>query len=345
MQEDNKEYTIQDIARLAGVSASSVSRVINEIPGVNPTKRKLILKIIKDTGYYPNSLASALVKGKTNIVGLILGDIRNPFYAYLTNCVQKSLQEKGYIVMLFNSEYNGLMESECLSVAKRLGFAGIIMITAMNDKNLLDNINSLSCPVVLLNRTVKNFEGSAVVLDNFQAGYIAAMHLIDLGHSKIAFVSGPESSSSSESRLLGFRQAMQNCALPVNEDYIFEGDLTYEYGYDFADTYTSKLSKLPAAVICGNDLMAIGFLNRCAEKGIRVPEDISIMGFDDIFISDFAKINLTTITQPITKMGSQAVKLLLEKIQNPGRKGKQIVYKPELIKRGTTGPYHGQANF
>lgn len=334
-----KKITILDIARLANVSPSSVSRVVNGIPGVKPATRKLVMNIISETGYQPNTLASGLSKGKINIVGLILGDVRNPFYSDMTYYVQKSLQQAGYQAMLFDSEYNSKVELECLALSKQLGFSGVIMITAMDSQELKRTIDSLSFPVILLNRTIENFDGSFVILDNFQAGYIITKHLIELGHPSIGFLAGPKNSTSSSLRVQGYKQALVNYAIPYKDEYVIQGDLTMEKGYRVACNLIPRLDSFPSAIICGNDLMAIGFLNACHEHGVPVPERISVAGFDDINISSLLGIELTTIRQPSSEMGMKAAELMLAKIQDKDAPNQRIILDPELILRKTTAPF------
>lgn len=328
--------TITDIAHLAGVSPATVSRVINKRPGVKNNIRKRVNEIIAEKGYVPSTLASGLSRGQTNIIGLILGDIRNPFYADLTYFAQKQLQNYGYNAMLFDSEYNSDKELECLIIANQLRFSGIIMTSALDSIDLIHTIDNLLCPVVLLNRTIENFNGSTVEMDNALAGYILTKHLIDLGHSSIAFLTGPKNSSSSSNRVLGFYKAMKEYRLPIIRDNIITGDLTQKTGYQVGLDIISNFHNYPSAIICGNDLMAIGLIDACLRNGIRVPEDISVAGFDDIKVSQLININLTTIKQPSSNMAIAAVDLILEKINDTECPNQHIVLEPELIVRGST---------
>ncbi len=311
-----KKYSIIEIAKLAEVSPASVSRVMNGLPGVKKENRNRILKIIEETGYQPNSIASSLSRGKTNIVGVILGDIRNPFYSDIAYNIQKSLEQANYQLMLFNSEYDENKELEYVMLSKDFSFAGIIMISALNSEVLNRSLCDLDCPVVLLNRSIENFNGSVVLLDNFSAGYSIARYLIELGHQNIAFLAGPKNSSASSARLKGFKEAMLYYSLPFKEEFIYQGDLKMESGYQVGLSMFSTHSDIPSAIICGNDLMAIGFLDACKEKGIQVPEQISITGFDDIDFAKIKGIDLTTVRQPPNEMGTKAVEFLLEKIKD-----------------------------
>ena len=335
-----KKTTILDIARMANISPSSVSRVINDITGVKPETRRLVMEIINQTGYQLNPPANGLGKRKINVVGLIIGDVRNPFYADIMYYIQKILQHSGYHTIFFNSEYNNKKEIECLTVVKQIGFSGVIMITALQSTELSEVIDKFPCPVVLLNRLIENYNGSVVVLDNFQAGYMVTKHLIELGHPNIAFLAGPMNSTSSSQRVKGYLQALVNYSIPFKDDYIIQGDLTMDTGYQIARNIIPRINTFPSAIICGNDLMAIGFLNCCKEHNIHIPEDFSIAGFDDIFISRFQGIELTTIRQPTMKMAKKATELLLSKMKDPASPNQRIILEPELIIRRTTAMYH-----
>lgn len=331
-----KKLTISDIANLAGVSPASVSRVINGLPGVKPSIRKSIHSIIEETGYQPSTLASGLSRGKIKIIGLILGDIRNPFYADVTYYVQKQLQKYGFSTMLFSSEYDASKELEYISLANRLRFSGIIMISALNSEELNSAIENLSCPVVLLNRTIEKYQGCTVVMNNLRAGYILTEHLIELGHTSIAFLTGPLNSVASSNRVIGFRQALADHGIEINEEFVSVGDLKQDTGFKYGTQIIQRLDTFASAIICGNDSMAIGFLDACQSNGIKVPEDISVAGFDDISVSRLQCINLTTIRQPTEAMATRAVDLILYKINNPEGINQHVMLEPELIVRNST---------
>ena len=337
MKNKNKKYTISDIAQMLEISESSVSRAINETPGIGNDLRKRILDFIDEVGYHPNTLAQGLSKGKLKIIALILGDIRNPFYADLTFSIQQLLSKSGYMVMLFNSEYDLAREMEFIRIAEQFNFSGLILITA-TETEIEERLQSLSMPTVLVNRMLPRFNGDSVLMDNFKAGYIATMHLLELGHNEIGFIMGHYVSSASNQRYEGYKQALLNFSLSFEEEHIYQSDLKIETGYRLAEEFCAKTSK-PSAMVIVNDLTAIGFMDGCKKHGLQIPEDLSIVSFDNINISSVSGIDLTTIDQHADKMSEHAVQLMLKQLKTSDAKTERIILDPSLIIRKTTGPY------
>lgn len=335
---ENK-YTISDVANKLGVSRSTVSKAINNAPGVGPEVRKKILDFVDEIGYRPNTLARGLSKGRINIVALIVGDVRNPFYSDLSFYIQKALNENGYMVMVFNTEYEEKKEIEFINLTERFNFAGLILITAQSS-NLKDVLKELKVPVVLVNRTFDDFEGDAVFLDNFQGGYMAAMHLMELGHKRIGFVAGHASSSSIRQRLNGYLQVLKNYYLPQNDADIRMGDLKMETGYDIAQTIIQDLKNQPSAFVLANDITALGFMQCCKENNVKIPDMISIVSFDDIVYASLKDIELTTVSQHVKEMSEHAARLMLKKLDDPSSKSEIIILDPSLVIRKTTSPYN-----
>lgn len=331
------KYTISDIAEHMGVSRATVSRALNGAPGVGPELREKIQAFAREQGYKPNPLAQSLSKGKMDIIGLVFGDVRNPFYAELTFYIQKALNRHGYTVMIFNSEYDIQKEREFIEMAKEFRLAGMILFTAQTNKEQLqDQVDQI--PIVLVNRSLDLTNYDSVTMDNFKAGYIAAMHLIELGHRRIGFVRGQAMSSASVQRYEGYRQALKNCFLPMEEEDVYEGDLRMGTGYEMAEKFFERAER-PTGMILANDMMALGFLDWCKEKGVRIPEDLSIVSFDNIDFSRIHGIELTTISQHVREMGEKAAELMIRRISQPDAEYRRINLEPELIIRNTTRAY------
>lgn len=331
------KYSISDVAQMLGVSNSTVSRAINGTPGVGPELRKKVLDFIEQIGYRPNSLAQGLSKGRINIIALILGDIRNPFYSSLVFTIQQVLNENGYMVMVFNSEYHIERELEILSLISRFNFAGVILITAQ-EKKISEQLNMLQIPKVLVNRVLPNYSGDSVLVDNFQAGYSAVVHLLELGHERIGFIKGPEVSSASSQRFSGYLQAIKNYALQFNSEDVYESDLKLETGEKISNDFISKPSH-PSAMIVINDMTSIGFINGCRKAGIKIPEQLSVISFDNIEIAGLQGIDLTTFSQHTEEMGAHAARLILKQLNDPQSKPERIILEPDLILRKTTCQY------
>lgn len=333
----NGKYSISDVAEMLGVSKSTVSRAINGNSGVGAELRKKVLDLVDEIGYKPNTIAQSLSRGRVNIVALILGDIRNPFYADLAFNIQRILNSHGYMVMVFNSEYDVQREIEFLKLTIQFNFAGLILITAQTEI-VEDMLHSMDVPMVLVNRILPSYTGDSVLTDNFQAGYMAVMHLLELGHKHIGFVRGPGVSSASSQRFEGYRQALRNFSLPFNEEYVYESDLKMETGITLARNFVKDLKVRPSAMVVVNDMTAIGFIDGCRENGLSIPEDLSIVSFDDIEFSAMKGIELTTISQHVDKMSEHAARLMLKQLEEKDAKPERVILEPTLVIRKTTGP-------
>ena len=305
-----------------------------EMTGVGPELRKKVMDFINEIGYQPNTIAQSLSKGRMNIVALILGDIRNPFYADLAFNIQRILNDNGYMVMVLNSEYNIERELEFLKLTEQFNFAGLILITAQ-EEIIEDRLKNMNLPKVLVNRILPHYTGDSVLIDNFQAGYQATMHLIEQGHRHIGFIKGPGVSSASSQRFAGYRQVLQNYGLPFEKECVFESDLKLETGRSLADAFC-KLEKYPSAMVIVNDMTAIGFMDGCRNAGIRIPEDLSIVSFDNIAMASMYGIELTTISQHVDEMGEKAAHLMLKQLNDRDAKPERIIMEPTLIVRKTT---------
>lgn len=330
------KITIADIARKAGVSRSTVSRVITNNPNVSTDTREKIQSIIDSYKYKPNSLARGLAVGKINVIALIIGDIRNPFYSEMVWMIENILTENGYMVVLCDSGYTIEKEISYLQTVKQLGFSGVILASALESSELTSILKTMDCPVLLINRYIKSFECDSVILDNFQGGYTATRHLIELGHTKIGMLAGPVKSTSSLERLEGYKQALQNFQIEYRENFVVNGNLTIEDGYKYGVNLIKSIGDKPTAVFAGNDLMAIGIIQAYNEYGLNIPEELSIVGFDDISYSSINKIGLTTIRQPLQEMAHMVAKRILKKIQDGDSEDRKFIFTPQLIVRKTT---------
>lgn len=329
--------TVRDIAKRTGLSAASVSRALKGGTGVSEYNRKAILTAAEELGYArTNFKIPGSVEG--NLIALFAPSLKNPFYADLMdNCIQR-LTSLGYqpVIASFNREdapFEVVLEN-----LSPLPTKGLILLEAMHDPaSYLNAIHRLNVPaVLLLNRPIDGFTGSTVIQDNFQAGYTAARHLIELGHRKIVFLNGPHSAPALRDRIDGYQKAMENYGLPFEAEWVYEGDLAAESGKKLARHFLEGGQGVVDAVICANDLMAIGFMDEFKKSGKHIPEDISLMGFDDIMISGITGIDLTTMRQNSPEMGRRTAELLHHRIQDPQCQSENVIFDPTLIVRNTT---------
>jgi len=332
--------TVRDIAKETGVSAATVSRALNGMSGVSAYNRQIILAAAEKLGYAHTNFKKPINSVDANLIALFAPSLKNPFYAdLLDNCIQR-LSVLGHQPIIASFSLEKAQFIDVLDNLSSLPLKGLILLSALYDPtNYLDAIHKTRIPtVLLLNRPLDGFNGSTVIQDNFQAGYTATRHLIELGHKKIVFLNGPRSAPAMQDRINGYQKATANYGLICDSDWIFEGDLTADSGRKLAKRFLENQRSLPDALICANDLMAIGFMDEFKKSGKCIPEDISLIGFDDIMISGIAGIDLTTMRQNSQDMGRQTAELLHRRIINPQCQNENVIFDPKLVVRKTTAP-------
>lgn len=329
-----EKYTIGDVARMLGVSRSTVSRALSGSQGVSTELRQRIIAFTEEIGYKPSPVAQSLSTGVLKSIGLVIGDVRNPFYADLTYHIQKYFNSRGYSVMIFNSEYDVQKEIEFIGMAEQLYLAGMLLFTAQTTM-VKEIFGKFNIPIVLVNRTLPMDNYDCVLIDNYKAGYMAAKHLIDLGHTRIGIITGDALSSASAQRREGARQAIINYGLPMREEDLLSGDLKMGTGYSLAREIFTREDR-PTAMVVGNDLMAFGFMDFCKEKNVRIPQEMSIVSFDNIAFSAIHGIELTTINQHVKDMGERAAELMVRRIERPESSFQRVILEPTLIVRNST---------
>jgi LacI family transcriptional regulator len=333
-----KERTlIKDVAREAGVSTATVSHVINKTRAVSEATRQRVLHAIESCSYYPNAHARSLASGRSYTLGLLVSDISNPFFPELVMSIETVAFEKGYDVILSNTDYN---DERTLHYVQRLierKVAGVALMTSELDRTLIDELARCHVPVVFL-----DIGSAGVCMSNLMVDYGAGIeeaisHLVNLGHRNIAYVGGPAHLHSAAKRLEAFRHSMVY-QLPSEQPLvIYEGDFRLEGGRGAARKMLGE-GELPTAVIAANDMMALGVMQECREHGLHVPGDISIVGFDDIAFASLSNPPLTTVRLPRADLGRQAVEALLATITNPEQQGVQINIPTHLVVRDSSGP-------
>jgi len=328
--------TISDVAEKAKVSRATVSHVINNTRYVSDETRHKVEKVISELGYRPNVLARSLRSGQTHTLGLIVPDSSNTFFAEISREIEISAFEAGYSVILCNSNEDPQREKLYIDVLTEKQVDGIILVSTCGQINTLRGLKKLQIPVALLDRDIKNLSLDTVLVDNKNGGLLATNHLISLGHQRIGFITGPSDANPSAERLTGYKQALRENGIPFEKELIRYGDFTAPSGRLKAIELIS-LSNPPTAIFAGNDMMAIGVLRAATEKGLHVPEDIALIGFDDIELAAFTNPPLTTIAQPKLEMGKTITELLIQRIKNKERDVQFKMLPVSLIIRETCG--------
>ncbi|KPL83436.1 LacI family transcriptional regulator [Thermanaerothrix daxensis] len=327
--------TIREVAARAGVSPTTVSHVINNTRFVSPEARERVLQAMEELGYRPNVLARSLRRGETRTLGLILPDSANPFFAEIARAIEDAAFHEGYNVILGNSENELEKERLYVDVLITKQVDGLIFVAAGDRSQSLEDLVGRGVPVVVVDRQLIALEVDTVLADNLQGGLLATRHLIRLGHRRLGCITGPSHLTPSAQRVIGYRQALVEAGLPVDEDLIVRGDFSPRSGY-LATRRLFTLAHPPTAIFACNDMMAIGALRALAELGRRVPEEVAVVGFDDIELASYTTPPLTTVRQDKVALGRAAVQLLLERIADRRLPARRQVIPTTLIERETT---------
>ncbi len=330
--------TIRDVAKTAGVSTATVSYVLNNKP-VHPDKEKKVLDAIEKLNYIPNSAARGLRSKKNNTIGLVIPDITNPFYPNLAKGCQDAFKEKGYTLMMYNTDEQQNQIPNIIKQIREGKLDGIILASLVNsDIDNVHELESLNFPTVVAHRKLEECNFDSVVVDNYFGAYKATEHLISLGHTNITFLRDMNGSPVSKDRLNGYIDAMKQLNLTP---FVLEGNASYQSGYSITMQLLNKYKgyQQPSAIFASSDIMAYGVLDAVKKMGKLIPDDISIVGFDDLFLSSWETIQLTSVRVPIYEVGYQASNLLLRKMENGNLKTKKnhIVLETELVLRKSCG--------
>ncbi len=326
---------IREVAQKAGVSITTVSHVVNQTRFVAPETEQRVRQSMQELNYRPNSLARSLRRGETKTIGLILPDSANPFFAESARLLEEAAYQKSYSLILCNS--NGDLEKERLysEVLFNKQVDGIIFMAAGDDTRSLQELIDHQLPVVIVDRVFDQMDLDTVITDNRASGYSAVNHLIEYGHRRIGIIRGPSNLTPSAQRVIGYHQALEKAGIPIDPTLEQMGDFHSRTGYA-ATKFFLQLTNPPTAIFACNDLMAIGALRTIHEAGLSVPADISIVGYDDIEMASYIQPALTTIAQPIAELAETVIKLLLERIEQPGLPPRRIVIQNKLVIRQST---------
>jgi len=327
-----RRVNIQEVAKEAGVSPSTVSRALNGFPGISEKTRERIVEIARKLNYRPNYRGQILTTQNTKNIGLLITDITNPFFPELVMGAEEYASKSGYTVLLGNTSESEEKETNYLDFFSRGPVDGIIISASRVSNEHIIMLAEEGLPIVVINRILEHPKISYVSTDMEKGGYLATMHLLRLGHSKIAFINGPKHSEVSQRRLEGYKKALKEVGVDYNPDLISFNVPVSESGYKEAIKLLCT-GEAPTAIFTYNDVMAFGVIKAAKELGIKIPEELSVVGFDDIFFSSFTDPPLTTIKQFKEELGRMAVELLFKLM---GGERESLLIEPELIIRNTT---------
>lgn len=330
------KVSIHDVARKSGLSVVTVSRVLNHSPSVRQSNRDRVLRAMQELDYRPNASARSLARGKTGIIGLMLTTLNDSFLDAVVKEIGERLAERGYFLALSISA--GDDESFHRSLFQEDRVDGVLLLSPIREDEYVLELKKSQIPFVILDNQQPDSSVNAVTVDNFKGGYEATKHLIDLGHRDIAHISGPDFFLSSRERERGYLSALAEAGL---QPYCVErGDFDISSGYRIARGWI-EAGKLPGALFASDDYIALGAMNAFQQAGIRIPQQISIIGFDDQNIASEFRPKLTTMRQPAERIGRTGIDLLLKAINRTAKRSVTVQLDPELIIRDSTSPNIG----
>ncbi len=331
--------TLKDLARLAGVHPSTVARVLNDDPQqrVSEEVRARILALAREQGYQPNHLARSLRTRRSFVVGTVIPDIANPFFAILFRGIEDAMAARGYSVIMANTDDELEREQSSIAMLRGRQVDGLLIATARREDPIINALTAGEFPFVMVNRHTDPIAGNTVVPDDYAGAIAAVEHLIELGHRRIAHIAGSDEMSTGYTRARGYRDTLERHNLAVDPDLIVHGSFRAPGGYE-ATRQLLALAQPPTAIFAVNDLAAVGALRAIEEAGLQTPGDISIVGFNDISTVLGTTRLLTTVHLPLHEMGRAAAERLLAQITSGTTAPEPLVMSVELIVRQSTGP-------
>lgn len=322
------KITIKDIARMAEVSTATVSKVVNnKDKNISDATRQKVLRIIKEHNYVPNRVASSMITKKTHSIGLVIPDITNPFFPEIARGVEDVANKFGYHVILCNSDNDISKEISYIEMLQEKMVDGIILTAS--SRRVADSLDlrKLSVPLITVDRDIEEVKVKGkVIVDNVSGAYEAVCYMFNKGYKRVLHLAGPLTSGPSIDRYEGYKKAHRDMEKELLDELFIEGFYTSEWGYEGIIQILKKGIKFDS-IFCGNDLIAMGAMKALREHDYKIPKDVGIVGFDDIYMATMIEPQLTTVHQPNYKMGSKAAQLLIDFIE-----GRTVVNKVEVLK-------------
>lgn len=329
------KITIYDVAEKAGVSIATVSKVINDTGRISEKTRKKVQKIMEDLEYQPSAVASALSGKSTFTIGLTLPDLANPYFAEIARAIEDHGREYGFNVFMCSTDNDARKEEEYYQLFMKKRVDGIIMVSRDKHDTMINKIINEKVPLVMIAREVLSAPVTSVMVDDYYGGFLAGSHLLQQGHTAIAVIAENLNEMGSKERLRGCTDAMKEAGLEFNAELSIEGGYTLEGGKRAMQQLLERESR-PTAVFACNDILAVGAMQAVYEGGLKVPTDISIVGYDNTIMAAIVHPPLTTIAQPMQEIGERSVALLVQQIQSKENVRQRVVLMPDLVVRSST---------
>lgn len=326
--------SIKDIAKACNVSIAAVSRALNNSKGISQETREYILKVCEEMGYRPNSAARSLILNKTHMIGLIIPDITNQYYAFISKGVSAYLEKLGYGLVLCNSDRNKNNEAMYCDFLAEKRVDGVILIPIRPRKEDYHVFEQYAIPLVLVDNYVNDLNASFITNDNYAGTRKVIQHMIDRGYRRIGAILGDPNSSASNDRLRGYLDVMRENQLDVDKGIIINSNATFDDGIRYAK---DLIKQQVDAVFAINDTVALGVVKYCYENEILIPKELGLAGYDDIEQAAMLPVALTTVNQQKFVVGEKAAEVLISEINNPMMAKQKVILQPELVVRKSCG--------
>ncbi|EGQ8324687.1 LacI family DNA-binding transcriptional regulator [Vibrio cholerae] len=327
--------TMKDIARLAGVSTSTVSHVINKSRFVSDEIAERVNNAAQQLNYAPSALARSLKMNRTKTIGMLVTTSTNPFFGEVVKGVERSCYHQGYNLILCNTEGDNQRMKASINTLLQKRVDGLLLMCSTLEGERLDVFDRYpDIPIVVMDWGPILFASDKIQDNSLQGGYMAAKHLIECGHKEIGCITGPLIRHQAQMRYEGYKRALAEAGIAMNPDWIVESDFECEGGYQAFEKLYQR-GKLPSALFVSNDMMAMGVIQAASQRGLRVPDDLSLIGYDDVHIAKFMTPALTTIHQPKYRLGKAAIDTLLYRLENPDTTAQVVQLEPTLVVRSS----------
>ncbi|EMW1605375.1 substrate-binding domain-containing protein [Vibrio cholerae] len=327
--------TMKDIARLAGVSTSTVSHVINKSRFVSDEIAERVNNAAQQLNYAPSALARSLKMNRTKTIGMLVTTSTNPFFGEVVKGVERSCYHQGYNLILCNTEGDNQRMKASINTLLQKRVDGLLLMCSTLEGERLDVFDRYpDIPIVVMDWGPILFASDKIQDNSLQGGYMAAKHLIESGHKEIGCITGPLIRHQAQMRYEGYKRALAEAGIAINPDWIVESDFECEGGYQAFEKLYQR-GKLPSALFVSNDMMAMGVIQAASQRDLRVPDDLSLIGYDDVHIAKFMTPALTTIHQPKYRLGKAAVDTLLYRLENPDTTAQVVQLEPTLVVRNS----------
>jgi len=329
--------TIRDVAKVAKVSTGTVSNVLNRPDIVAEPTRQRVLDAVESTGFIRNTQAYQLRGGRSHTVGVVVLDVSNPFFTEMFRGAESRLHSEGYVLMLASTDDSIEREANFVRAMEEHRVEGVLITPAASDLVSLAGLKTRGVPTVLLDRKATADEFCSVTVDDVRGGELAARHLFESGHVNIAFVNGPTSIRQCRDRRQGVRKAARSLSKSQKADVseLSVNALTVRHGEEVVERILA-MSPRPTAVMCANDLLALGVLRGLAARSVRVPDDLAVVGYDDLIFGSMLSPALSSVRQPALELGVAAAELLLDEVRNPEHRHREVRFEPELVVRASS---------